>query len=177
MAHVSLVPLFVCHANRCRSVLARYLYVHLCQAPAASAGLDAGEWINDRAEGMLHCWVSMRTRTGLCNFRAACAPQPARSSSWGLILAPPGLRVPAKTLPTSVTCSRTRSRTGVLQQRHCKVVDPSFDARLSADLAREFEWMRERVIQIRKSLLGQGQRLVPLSEYLALCKTVDRHSH
>ena len=57
------------------------------------------------------------------------------------------------------------------------VVDPSFDARLPADLAREFEWMRERVIQIRKSLLGEGQRLVPLSEYLALCKTVDRHSH
>ena len=47
-------PLFVCHANCCRSVLACYLYRHLCdRAPALSAGLEAGERINDRAERML----------------------------------------------------------------------------------------------------------------------------
>ena len=50
-------PLFVCHANCCRSVLARYLYRHLCRkAPALSAGLEAGERINDRAERMLREW-------------------------------------------------------------------------------------------------------------------------
>ena len=47
------VPLFVCHANCCRSVLACYLYRHLCNsAPARSAGLEPGERISDRAE---HC--------------------------------------------------------------------------------------------------------------------------
>src|SRR3989442_11079523 len=47
-------PLFVCHANCCRSVLARYLYRHLCnKAPALSAGLEAGERVNDRAERMV----------------------------------------------------------------------------------------------------------------------------
>ena len=47
-------PLFVCHANCCRSVLARYLYEHLCAgAPALGAGVAAGDVINDRAERML----------------------------------------------------------------------------------------------------------------------------
>src|SRR6266700_4017387 len=50
-------PLFVCHANCCRSVLACYLYRHLCnKAPALSAGLEVGERINDRAERMLREW-------------------------------------------------------------------------------------------------------------------------
>ena len=30
--------------------------------------------------------------------------------------------------------------------------------------------MRERVLQIRLALLGDGRRLVPFSEYLELCK-------
>ena len=50
-------PLFVCHANCCRSVLACYLYRHLCnKALALSAGLDMGQRINDRAEQMLREW-------------------------------------------------------------------------------------------------------------------------
>ena len=51
------LPLFVCHANCCRSVLACYLYRHLCHgAPALSAGVEVGERINDRAERMLSEW-------------------------------------------------------------------------------------------------------------------------
>ena len=50
-------PLFVCHANCCRSVLACYLYRHLCNnAPALSAGLEVGDRINDRAQRMLREW-------------------------------------------------------------------------------------------------------------------------
>ena len=41
----------------------------------------------------------------------------------------------------------------------------------------EFGWMRERVLQIRLALLGEGRRLVPASELLELCKTVDCGSH
>ncbi len=45
------IPLFICYANCCRSVLAYYLYRHLhADDPALSAGLFAGECINDRAE-------------------------------------------------------------------------------------------------------------------------------
>jgi len=42
---------------------------------------------------------------------------------------------------------------------------------------KEFGWMREQVLQIRLALLGDGRRLVPLTEYFELCKTVDRESH
>jgi hypothetical protein len=58
-----------------------------------------------------------------------------------------------------------------------RVNDPSFDDRPMSELLRELAWMRERVLQIRLALLGDGPRLVPASEYLELCRTVDRHSH
>jgi hypothetical protein len=58
-----------------------------------------------------------------------------------------------------------------------KVIDPSFDARPTIDLTTEYGWMRERVLQIQQALLGEGRRLVPLSEYLSLCQTVDWDSH
>ena len=58
-----------------------------------------------------------------------------------------------------------------------KVSDPSFDNRPTGELLKEFVWMRERVLQIRLALLGYGTLLVPLREYLELCKTVDRKSH
>ena len=58
-----------------------------------------------------------------------------------------------------------------------KVSDPSYDNRPTTELVTEFGWMRERVLQIRLALLGDGRRLVPLTEYFELCKTVDRGSH
>ena len=58
-----------------------------------------------------------------------------------------------------------------------KVFDPSFDNRPTSELLKEFVWMRERVLQIRRALLGEGRELVPLTDYLELCKTVDRGSH
>src|ERR1019366_6221550 len=54
--------LFVCHANCCRSVLACYLYRHLCnKAPALSAGLEVGERIKfwrlyRRLRGVIDPW-------------------------------------------------------------------------------------------------------------------------
>ena len=57
------------------------------------------------------------------------------------------------------------------------VADPSFDSRPIRELLKEFEWMRERVLQIRLALLGDGRPLVPLRTYFELCRTVDRASH
>lgn len=43
-------PLFVCHANCCRSVLASYLYRHLCgEASVLSAGFEPGERVSERS--------------------------------------------------------------------------------------------------------------------------------
>jgi protein-tyrosine-phosphatase len=169
MAHVPLVPLFVCHANCCRSVLARYLYVHLCQAPAASAGLDAGEWINDRAEG--HAHRPLQLSRSMCV--AAGAIFVMGPSYLHRLIHDYGEDLAEKCYLFADPFTKPES----FSTGHYKVVDPSFDARLPADLAGEFAWMRDRVLQIRQSLLGEGQRLVPVSEYLDLCRTVDRFSH
>src|SRR5260370_40714169 len=51
------LPLFVCHANCCRSVLAQYLYEDLNPGTfALSAGVEPGEVINDKALDMLRSW-------------------------------------------------------------------------------------------------------------------------
>ena len=172
-------PLFVCHANCCRSVLARYLYRHLCgKAPALSAGLEAGERINDRAERMLREWgIDASAHSPLKLSRDLCAeagaifvmgPSYLHRVIWeyGEDLADKAyLFADPFTRPVSFGSGRY------------KVSDPSFDTRPTSELLKEFGWMRERVLQIRLALLGDGRRLVPLSEYLELCKTVDRGSH
>lgn len=56
------------------------------------------------------------------------------------------------------------------------VCDPSFDNRRTNELLTDFTWMRERVLQIRLALLGEGPRLVPAAEYLDLCKSIDPNS-
>jgi protein-tyrosine-phosphatase len=51
-----LIPLFVCHANCSRSMIAAYLYRDITGAPALSAGLEPGERPAERALQMLAHW-------------------------------------------------------------------------------------------------------------------------
>lgn len=168
-------PLFICHANCCRSVLACYLYEHLCGAPALSAGLDAGDRINDRAERMLRAWGidasghrPRKLSRGLCDEADAIfvmGPSYLHRMVWeyGDDLAHKAFLFDEPfTGPTSFSNGEYHVR------------DPSFDTRPTSELVQEFWWMRERVVQIRHALLGNGARLVPLSDYLALCKAVPR---
>ena len=172
-------PLFVCHANCCRSVLACYLYRYLCNgAPALSAGLDVGERINDRAEGMLREWGidasahrPLKVSRNLCDEATAIfvmAPSYLHRVVWEY-----GEDLAAKAYLFADPFTRPVS----LENGEYRVLDPSFDNRPTSELLKEFAWMRERVLQIRLALLGDGRRLVPLSEYVELCKTVDRASH
>ena len=55
------------------------------------------------------------------------------------------------------------------------VCDPSFDHRPTSELLKDFAWMRERVLQIRLALLGDGRRLVPATEYL-YCARASTHT-
>jgi len=172
-------PLFVCHANCSRSVLACYLYRHLCHdAPALSAGLEPGERISDRAERMLRAWgidasahQPLKLSRNLCVEATAIfvmAPSYLHRMVWeyGEDLADKAyLFADPFTTPTC------------LDNGEYRVLDPSFDSRPTGELLREFGWMRERVLQIRLALLGDGKRLIPLREYFELCKTVDRGSH
>ena len=109
-------PLFVCRANYCRSVLACYLYRHLSRkAPARSAGLEAGERINDRAERMLRAWgIDASAHAPLKLSRDLCAEAGAI-----FVMGPSYLhRViwdMAKTLPTRRTVRRSVHQTGVFR--------------------------------------------------------------
>ena len=172
-------PLFVCHANCCRSVLACYLYRYLCnKAPALSAGLDVGERISDRAERMLRAWgidasghQPVKVSRKLCteaNAIFVMGPSYLHRlvSEYGEDLADKAyLFADPFTKPISFA------------NGGYKVSDPSFDNRPTSELVKEFGWMRERVLQIRLALLGDGWALVPLRQYFELCKAVDPGSH
>ena len=172
-------PLFVCHANCCRSVLARYLYGRLCNdAPAVSAGLETGERINDRAERMLRAWgIDASAHRPRKLSRDLCA-----EASAIFVMGPSYLHrviweFGEDLADKAYLFADPFTRPVSFSNGADKVSDPSFDNRPTSELLSEFEWMRERVLQIRLALLGEGRRLVPLSEYLEVCKAVDRGSH
>jgi protein-tyrosine-phosphatase len=172
-------PLFVCYANCCRSVLACYLYRHLCnEAPALSAGLEVGERISDRAERMLREWgIDASAHRPLKLSRTVCAEATAI-----FVMAPSYLHrvvweYGEDLADKAYLFADPFTRPVSLGNGEYTVVDPSFDNRPTGELLQAFAWMRERVLQIRLALLGDGRRLVPLSEYFELCKTVDRGSH
>ena len=51
-----MIPLFVCHANCSRSMMAAYLFRDIASAPALSAGMEVGERPAARAVEMLAYW-------------------------------------------------------------------------------------------------------------------------
>ena len=172
-------PLFVCHANCCRSVLACYLYRYLCNgAPALSAGLGVGEQLNDRAEGMLREWgIDARAHRPLQISRNLCAEATAI-----FVMAPSYLHrlvceYGEDLADKAYLFADPFTKPVSFGNGEYTVIDPSFDNRPISELRKDFWWMRERVLQIRLALVGDGKPLVPLSEYLELCKTVDPGSH
>jgi protein-tyrosine-phosphatase len=164
------VPLFVCHANCCRSVLAHYLYEHLCPGAAAlSAGMEAGDEINDRAAAMLRSWGVDPGGHRPCQVdRALCdaadgiflmGPEYLRR-----LLAEYGADLAAKAYLFADPFGLPRS----FQRGEYLVYDPSFDDRTVAALLDEFRWFRERVRQVHAALHGDGRALVPASRYAHL---------
>ena len=51
-----MIPLFICHANCSRSMIAAYLFRDIAGAPALSAGMEAGDLPAQRAVEMLAYW-------------------------------------------------------------------------------------------------------------------------
>jgi protein-tyrosine-phosphatase len=168
-------PLFICYANCCRSVLAYYLYRNLyADDPAMSAGLFAGECINDRALRMLRKWgidasghCPRQVDGELCNRASAI-----------FVMAPAHLRrllrlydedLHRKTYLFADPFSKPRS----FHHGDYKVYDPSFDPRSVEELVHACRWMRERVQHIGLALRSTGNNLVAASQYLPLIETVD----
>jgi protein-tyrosine-phosphatase len=172
-------PLFVCHANCARSALACHLYRHLCaNAPARSAGFEPGERIAERPEQMLRAWGidASRHRPSKLS-RDSCTAADAifamGPSYLHRLLVEYGEDLANKACLFADPFSRPES----FDKGEYRVIDPTFDPRPTSELLHEFGWMRERVLEIRLALLGHGRRLVPVSEYLEVCRTVDPGSH
>jgi protein-tyrosine-phosphatase len=172
------IPLFVCHANCCRSVLASCLYRHLCAATCVlSAGLDPGERTSDTALAMLARWgidATGHQPTKLDRRRCEAA-------SAIFVMAPPYVRrlllehghdLANKTYLYGEPFRRPESF-----GPESTVPDPSFDPRPSGELVEQFSWMRERTLQIHHSLLGHSRPLIAASSYLNLLDTVDPYGH
>ena len=168
-------PLFLCYANCCRSVLAYYLYRHLhLDAPALSAGLYAGDSINDRALAILRHWgieaagyCPRQLDRGLCDQVDAIfvmAPTHLRR-----LLGSYGEDLARKTYLFADPFSLPRS----FPPGAYKVYDPSYDPRPVEELVRECQWMRGRVQQIGEALRGGGDSLVAALRYRALIEMID----
>jgi protein-tyrosine-phosphatase len=162
------VPLFVCHANCCRSVMAEYLYRNL-GGRALSAGVVAGPELNDRADAMLRRWGidatghrPQRTTRELCE--SADAIFVMGPLYLAQVLAEHGWDLAGKSY---LFADPFRVPDGFAAGEFL-VRDPSWDMQPPEQLTREYAWFRERVAEIRASLGAAGPppgRLVPASRY------------
>jgi len=167
------LPLFICHANCCRSVLAHYLYEHLCPGfVALGAGIEVGDALNARAEAMLAAWgIDARNHTPRQLTRELC------QKSDCLFLMTPQILMRAleeygdDLADKSYLFADPFSTPLSFRHGEYSVYDPSWDQRSVADLHREFAWMRERVVQIHETLQGRGRDFVPAREYLTLLES------
>jgi protein-tyrosine-phosphatase len=173
------VPLFLCHANCCRSVLASYLYQHVSPGDhVLSAGLEAGGQTSGRALAMLAYWgidagghEPRQLDRDLCEeaigLFVMAAPYVRR------LLVEYGSDLASKAYLFADPFTRPQS----LERGKYTVWDPSFDERPVTDLVREYAWMRDRVLQINQALLGVGRPLIAAADYLDLLDAVDPRGH
>jgi protein-tyrosine-phosphatase len=172
-------PLFLCHANCCRSVLASYLYRHLCPgAPVLSAGLERGEQTSDRALAMLACWgIDARGHQPRQLDRRLCDEATAV-----FVMAAPYLRrllleYGADLASKAFLYADPFTRPESFARGEYTVSDPTFDQRPVQELVEEYTWMRERALQLREALLGQGRPLIAATSYLDLLQPVNPMGH
>jgi len=172
-------PLFVCHADCCRSVLASHLYRHLCDGAAVqSAGFEPGDRLSHKAEEMLRLWgIDAGHHRPRKLTRQLC------EQADGIFLMGPtylhrllrehGDDLAAKAYLFADPFTRPQG----FKHGEYRVYDPSFDARSADRLLGEYSWFRERVLQIRLALLRDGRRPVPAAEYRDLIRGVDPYGH
>ena len=172
-------PLFLCHANCCRSVLAAYLYRHHRPGEgASSAGLEPGEQTSARALAMLAWWeidASEHRPTKLS--RDLCD----RASAI-FVMAPPYLRrllveYGADLASKAYLYADPFTAPGSLDPGQYTVSDPSFDERPVRELVEEFAWMHTRARQIGEALHGGGRPLIPAASYLNVLELIAPTGH
>ena len=173
-----MIPLFVCHANCSRSMIAAYLFRDIAGAPAFSAGMDARESPAERAVEMLAHWgIDASEHRPRQVDRAVCDRADAI-----FVMAAPYLRrllieygndLAIKSYLFADPFAWPMS----FAHRECAVIDPTWDPRAVSDLCAGCGWMRDRVAQIHEALHGRGRPLVPAADYLDLLAEVDPKGH
>ncbi len=165
-------PLFVCHANCCRSVLAQYLYENLNPGTfALSAGVEIGDAINNNALLMLQQWGIDASNHEPCQINRALCDRADAIFSMG----PEYLRLAFKTFgeklaKKSYLFADPFTLPKSFAQGEFLVRDPSFDHCPISELIKEFSWFRERVVEIHQALNGGEKKLVPATEYQELLR-------
>ncbi len=173
-----MIPLFVCHANCSRSMMAAYLFRDTARAPALSAGLEVGERPAARAVEMLAYWgIDARGHSPRQVDRAVCD-----QASAIFVMAAPYVRrllieYGADLSVKSYLFADPFTRPVGFANRQYAVNDPTWDTRPASDLCTEHAWMRERVAEINEALQGRGRPLVPAASYLDILADVDPKDH
>jgi protein-tyrosine-phosphatase len=174
----AVTPLFVCHANCSRSMIAVHLYREIAKAPALSAGMEVGEQPAARSVEMLGFWeIDASAHRPRQIDRAICDEAGAI-----FVMAAPYLRrllieygedLGARSYLFADPFTRPLS----FANREYAVNDPTWDDRPASVLCAEHDWMRDRVIEIDEALKGRGRPLVAADSYLDVLASVDPKSH
>jgi protein-tyrosine-phosphatase len=172
------IPLFVCHANCSRSMIAAYLFRDIAGAPALSAGMNAGELPAERAVEMLTHWGVDASEHRPRQVDRAVSDQ----ADAIFVMAAPYLRrllieYGQDLAIKSYLFADPFTRPVSLAHREYAVIDPTWDSRAVSDLCADHGWMRDRVAQIHDALHGRGRPLVPAADYLDLLAEVDPKGH
>jgi protein-tyrosine-phosphatase len=173
-----MIPLFVCHANCSRSMIAAYLFRDIVGAPALSAGMEVGERPAARAVEMLAYWgIDASAHRPRQIDRAVCDEAGAI-----FVMAAPYLRrllieYGEDLAGKSYLFADPFTRPVCFAHREYAVIDPTWDTRAACDLCAEHGWMRDRVAQINEALHGRGRPLAPAGGYLDLLAGVDPKEH
>ena len=169
-----MIPLFVCHANCSRSMIAAYLFRDIAGAPALSAGMEAGDLPAQRAVEMLAYWgIDARAHRPRQVDRPVCDQGEAI-----FVMAAPYLRrllieYGGDLAVKSYLFADPFTRPVSFADREYAVIDPTWDHRAACDLCADHAWMRDRVAQIDEALHGRGRPLAPAADYLDLLAEVD----
>ena len=173
-----MIPLFVCHANCSRSMMAAYLFRDIARAPALSAGMEVGERPAARAVEMLAYWgIDASEHRPRQIDRAVCDEAGAI-----FVMAAPYLRrllieYGEDLGVKSYLFADPFTRPTCFAHREYAVNDPTWDTRTACDLCAEHAWMRDRVAEINDALQWRGRPLVAADAYLDLLADVDPKNH
>jgi hypothetical protein len=165
------LPLFVCHANCSRSMLAAYLYRHLTGCNVMSAGLQAGSLPAPRTLALLRHWGVDASRHRATQLDRSLCDRAAAIFTMGplytrRLLIDYGEDLAVKTYLFADPFTRPVH----LTSGEYLVADPGFDERCDSQLEQalpDYAWFRERVLAIHTALAGGSSRpLIPASKYM-----------